>query len=51
MWSCRLAENADVFNFVLSAEDMAAIDRLGVEKKQRLVNPPFRANGTSVFTD
>lgn len=47
----RLSENMNVFDFELTQEDMAAIARLGEEKKTRLINPPFRPNGTPVFQD
>jgi diketogulonate reductase-like aldo/keto reductase len=47
----RLEENAAVFDFDISDEDMAKLEDLGEKKGQRLVNPPFRANGTPVFSD
>ena len=40
-----------VFDFNISDEDMAAIAKLGEEKKKRMVNPPFRPNGAPVFED
>lgn len=47
----RLGENAAVFDFEISPEDMTEITRLGEVKKNRMVNPPFRPNGTPVFEE
>lgn len=46
--AARIVENADVFDFELSAEEMAQIDALGA-RNVRMVNPPFRAGGAPVF--
>lgn len=47
----RLAENADVFDFTLSEEDMAAIKEAGEKHSVRMVNPGFRPGGVQVFKD
>lgn len=47
----RLAENADVYDFELDNEDMAAIAEAGKKHKVRLVNPGFRPGGQPVFKD
>jgi diketogulonate reductase-like aldo/keto reductase len=47
----RLAENADVFNWALDAEDMEAIAEAGKKHKTRMVNPGFRPGGQQVFND
>jgi len=40
-----------IFDFTISADDMAVIAKVGAEKHKRLVNPPFRPNGGLVFSD
>ena len=45
----RLPENADVFDFNISDEDMANIAELGKKKKVRMLNPGFRPGGGLVF--
>ena len=48
----RLAENAHVFDFELTKDEMSQIDQLGVTHRNRLVNPPFRPPGDKkVFDD
>lgn len=46
----RLAENANVYDFVLSEDEMQNIDELGVTFRKRMVNPPFAApNSQPIF--
>lgn len=48
----RLAENAHVYDFALSDDEMAQIDQLGVTYRKRMVNPPFQPpNSGPVFSD
>ena len=48
----RLVENAQVFDFTISTEDMAQIAKLGNDDvKRRLSNPPFRSGGSPAFPD
>ena len=47
----RLAENANVYDFSLSADEMQKIDELGVSFRKRMVNPPFAPpNSQPIFS-
>ena len=47
----RLVENADVFDFALSEDEMQQIDQLGIEHRNRSINPPFLPDGKKVFDE
>jgi diketogulonate reductase-like aldo/keto reductase len=47
----RLVENAQVFDFTLSDEEMQQIDQLGQTHRVRMVNPPFMPQNKKVFDD
>ena len=47
----RIAENAAVFDFALSGEDMAAVDALGDARYHRFINPPFLPRMRKVFDE
>jgi diketogulonate reductase-like aldo/keto reductase len=44
----RIVENAAVFDFALSADEMAALNGL---PQRRLINPPMRENGVKAFDE
>jgi diketogulonate reductase-like aldo/keto reductase len=44
----RIVENAAIFDFALSAEDMAALNGL---QQRRLINPPMRRSGRRTFDE
>lgn len=46
----RIAENAGIYDFELSEEDMALIAGMGKTHRVRLVNPGFRPGGQLVFS-
>lgn len=46
----RVVENADVFDFALAEGDMERINALG-SRNLRMINPPFRPGGKSVFPE
>jgi aldehyde reductase len=47
----RLIENSEVFDFVLSDNELRQIDHLGKTNRRRFVNPPFRPPGDKKMFD
>ena len=47
----RLIENANVFDFELSDEEMKSINQLGNTNRARMVNPPFLPGGARIFSN